>query len=71
MSANTNLHPVTSEASGEQLFFVLAIAFLLLIAAIVGGAFLPMAAGVAISFAAVLVVVGVVGRYILRLLGDD
>jgi len=71
MSANTNLHhPVAAEPSGEQLFFVLAIAFLVLVAIIVAGAFLPVVAGVGVSFAAVLVVVGIVGRYIGHLLGD-
>jgi hypothetical protein len=70
MSANPNLHPIHSEPSGEQLFFVLAIAFLVLVAIIVAGAFLPLVAGVGVSFAAVLVVVGIVGRYLMRLLGD-
>jgi hypothetical protein len=68
MSANPNLRPLPSEPSGEQLFFVLAIAFLVLVAIIVAGAFLPMVAGVGVSFAAVLVVVAVVGRYLMRLL---
>ena len=70
MSANPNLHPAPAEPSGEQLFFVLAIAFLVLVAVIVAGAFLPLAAGVAVSFAAVLAVAGIVGRYVMRLLGD-
>jgi hypothetical protein len=73
MSANPNLRPAPSaaEPSGEQLFFVLTIAFLVLVAVIVAAAFLPMAVGVGVSFAAVVVVVGIVGRYIGRLLGDE
>jgi hypothetical protein len=70
MSAHPNLHPVAGEPSGEQLFFVLAIAFLLLVAIIVAGAFLPLVVGVGIAMAAVLAVVALVGLYIGRLLGD-
>jgi len=70
MSANPDLHPVSSEPSGEQLFFVLAIAFLVLVAIIVAAAFLPIALGVGLSLAAVLVTVGIVGRYLAYLLGD-
>jgi hypothetical protein len=70
MSAHPNLHPVAGEPSGEQLFFVLAIAFLVLVAIIVAGAFLPLVVGVGVSFAAVLVVVALVGRYLMGLLGD-
>jgi hypothetical protein len=70
MSAHSNLHPLSGEPSGEQLFFVLAIAFLVLVAIMVAGAFLPLVAGVGIGIAAVLVVVGLVGLYIGRLLGD-
>jgi hypothetical protein len=70
MSADPNLHPVSSEPSGEQLFFVLAVAFLVVVAIIVVGAFLPLAVGVGVSLAAVLVVVATVARYLMRLLGD-
>jgi hypothetical protein len=69
MSANPNLHPA-AETSGEQLFFVLAIAFLVLVAIIVAGAFLPTVVGVGISFTAVIAVVAIVGRYLMRLLDD-
>jgi hypothetical protein len=71
MSAKTNLHhPVAAETSGERLFFVIAIAFLALVAIIVVGAFLPLAVGVGVAMTAVVAVVGVVGRFFVALLDD-
>lgn len=70
MSANTNPHPAPSETSGEQLFFVLAIAFLALVVVIVLGAFLPLAAGIGVTFVALAVSLAVVGRFLAHLLSE-
>jgi Flp pilus assembly protein TadB len=70
MSANPNLHPAPGEHSAEQLFFVVAIAFLALVALIVAGAFMPVAVGVGVSVAGIVVAVAVVLRFLLRMLED-
>jgi hypothetical protein len=71
MSANPNLHHPQSEPSGEQVFFVMAIALWVLVATIVFGAFLPLVAGLAVIFGVLAVVLVVVGIFLARLLGDD
>ena len=68
MSANSNLHPISGEPSGEQLFFVIAIAFLALVAIIVAAAFLPVAAGVGLAMAAIVGAVGIVVRFLAGML---
>ena len=47
MSAHPNPHPRRGEPSGEQVFFVMAFAFWVLIATIILGFVLPVAVGVA------------------------
>ena len=70
MSAYPNPNPRRGEPSGEQLFFVLAIAFWVLVATIILGFFLPVAVGVALIFAVLAVVLAAVGAFLARLLGD-
>ena len=70
MSAHPNLHPRPGEPSGEQVFFVMAIAFWVLVATIILGFFLPVVVGVALIFAVLAVVLAVVGVFLARLLGD-
>jgi hypothetical protein len=70
MSANPNLHPTSGEPSGEQVFFVMAAAFWVLVAAIILGAFLPLAAGLTMTFAVLAVVLVLVGVFLARLLSD-
>jgi hypothetical protein len=68
MSTNPNLHPAPSQPSGEQIFFVMAGALWVLVAAIVLGVFLPLVAGVAMIFAVLAVVLVLVGIFLARLL---
>jgi hypothetical protein len=70
MSANPNLHPASGEPSGEQVFFVMALAFWVLVAAIVVGAFLPLVAGLSMIFGVLAVVLVLVGVFLARLLND-
>ena len=70
MSTNPNFHPAPSEPSGEQVFFVMAIAFWVLVAAIIAGAFMPLVAGLGMIFAVLAVVLVIVGIFLARLLGD-
>ena len=70
MSTNPNLHPTSGETSGEQVFFVMAIAFWVLVAAIIVGAFLPLVAGVTMIFGVLAVVLVLVGVFLARLLND-
>jgi hypothetical protein len=70
MPANPNLHPAPRAASGEQLFFAMAVAFWVLVAAIVLGFFLPLVVGIAMVFAVLAVVLVLVGIFIARLLSD-
>jgi len=58
------------EPSGEQVFFVMAGAFGVLVAVIVLGAFLPLAAGIAVTFGALAVVLVLVGLFLRHLLSD-
>jgi hypothetical protein len=71
MSATPDFHRPPAEASGEQFFFVIALAFAVLVACIVLGFFLPVGAGVALGMGVLLVVVALVGLYLQRLLGDE
>jgi len=50
MSAHPNLHARRGEPSGEQVFFVMAIAFWVLVAMIIFGFFLPVVVAVALIF---------------------
>jgi hypothetical protein len=70
MSTNPNFHPTRSEPTGEQIFFVMAGAFWVLVAAIVLGAFLPLVAGLTMIFGVLAVVLVLVGVFLARLLGD-
>jgi uncharacterized Tic20 family protein len=71
MSTNPNLHHSTRpEASGEQVFFAMAAAFWVVVAAIIAGAFMPVAAGVAMIFGVLAIVLVLVGIFLARLLGD-
>jgi hypothetical protein len=70
MSANPNLHPTHSEPSGEQVFFTMAVAFWVLVAAIILGAFMPLVAGLTMIFGVLAVVLVLVGIFLARLLGD-
>jgi len=70
MSATPDFHPRSSEASGEQVFFVLAIAFIVLLGTIVLGFFLPVGAGVALNFGVLGIVLALIGAYLSRLLSD-
>ena len=70
MSANPNLHPTRREHSGEQVFFVMAAALWVLVAAIVLGAFMPLVAGLAMIFGVLAVVLVLVGIFLTRLLND-
>ena len=70
MSTNPNFQPAPSEPSGEQVFFVMAIAFWVLVAAIVAGAFMPLVAGLGMIFAILAVVLVIVGIFLARLLSD-
>jgi uncharacterized membrane protein len=60
----------TRETSGEAIFFVMAGAFGVLVLAIIGGAFLPVAVGVGAIFAVLFVVLVLVGIFLGRVLGD-
>jgi hypothetical protein len=70
MSANPNLHSTPSEFSGEQVFFAMAVAFWVLVAAIVLGFFLPLVVGITMIFAVLAVVLVLVGIFLARLLSD-
>jgi hypothetical protein len=70
MSATPDLHHPPAEASGEQFFFVIALAFAVLVGCIVLGFFLPVGAGVALGIGVLLIVVALVGLYLHRLLSD-
>ena len=70
MSANPHIDHPSSEPTGEQIFFVMAGAFLALVAVIIVGAFLPLVAGIAVTFAALAVVLVLVGLFLGRVLRD-
>jgi len=70
MSANPNLHPTSGELSGEQVFFAMAVAFWVLVAAIILGAFLPLVVGLTMIFGVLAVVLVLVGIFLARLLSD-
>jgi hypothetical protein len=72
MSAIDHPHHTTSstETSGEAIFFAMATAFGVLVLAIIGGAFLPIAVGVSAIFAVLFVVLALVGVFLRRVLGD-
>jgi len=71
MSALHHHHTTPStEASGEQIFFVMAIAFGVLMIAIIGGFFMPVGAAVGMIFAVLAVVLAVVGKFLARVLRD-
>jgi hypothetical protein len=63
----TNTSP---DASGEQVFFVMAGAFGVLLAAIVAGFFLPVGFAVASIFVILAVVLAAVGAFLGRILSD-
>jgi len=71
MSTQSHHHTPRGEASGEQIFFTMAAAFGVLIATIIGGAFLPVVAGVAVIFAVLAVVLVLVGVFLARILGQS
>jgi hypothetical protein len=73
MSAHPDLHRVESdhEASGEQLFAVIALAFGVLLVTIIAGFFMPVGIAVGVNFAILAVVIALIGGYLFRLLGDD
>jgi hypothetical protein len=72
MSTNLNLHHgPRPEASGEQVFFVMAIAFWVLVAAIIAGAFMPLVAGLGMIFAVLAVVLVLVGIFLARVLNEE
>jgi hypothetical protein len=70
MSAEPNLPSGRHEASGEQVFFVMAVAFWVVVATIVLGFFLPLVVGIALIFGVLAVVLALVGLFLARLLGD-
>ena len=71
MSANPNLHHTPRpEVSGEEIFFAMAAAFGVVVVAIIAGAFMPVAAGVAMIFGVLAVVLVLVGIVLARVLGD-
>jgi hypothetical protein len=72
MSANPNLdHSPRPETSGEAVLFAMAAAFGVVVVAIIAGAFLPVAVGVAMIFVVLAVVLVLVGIFLARLLGDE
>jgi len=71
MSTNPQLHSTSGEPTGEHVFFAMAVAFWVLVAAIIAGAFLPLVAGIAMIFAVLAVVLALVGVFLARLLGDE
>jgi hypothetical protein len=71
MSALHHSHHTSSpETSGEQIFFVMAIAFGVLMIAIIGGFFMPVGAAVGMIFAVLAVVLALVGKFLARVLRD-
>jgi hypothetical protein len=73
MSAIHPHHPHThaaSETSGEQIFFAMAGAFGVVLAAILAGFFLPVGFAVAMIFVVLAVVLVAVGAFLGRILGD-
>jgi hypothetical protein len=70
MSTTSDLDPTRHEPTGEQLFFVMSAAFAVVVVAIIGAAFLPVGAGVALVFAVLTVALVAVGTFLGRLLGD-
>jgi hypothetical protein len=68
-------HPHTSsssstETSGEQIFFAMAIAFGVVMVAIIGGFFLPVGLAVGMIFVVLAVVLALVGVFLGRILQD-
>jgi hypothetical protein len=64
-------HPQSSaspETTGEQIFFAMAIAFGVVMVAILGGFFLPVGFAVAMIFVVLAVVLAVVGKFLARVL---
>jgi hypothetical protein len=70
MSTNPNQQPRSAEISGEQVLFAMAIAFGVVMVAIVAGALMPVGAGIAMVFGVLAVVLVLVGVFLARLLGD-
>jgi hypothetical protein len=71
MSALHHSHSSPSpETSGEQIFFVMAIAFGVLMVAIVAGFLMPVGAAVGMIFVVLAVVLALVGRFLARVLRD-
>ena len=70
MSAHPSPPHSGREITGEQVLFVLAAAFGVVLAAIIFAAFLPIALGVGIVFAVLAVVMVVVGIFLGKLLED-
>jgi hypothetical protein len=71
MSALHHPQPTRSpEVSGEQIFFVMAIAFGVLMVAIIAGFFMPVGAAVGMIFVLLAVVLAIVGKFLERVLRD-
>jgi hypothetical protein len=71
MSALHHSHHTSSpETSGEQIFFVMAIAFGVLMVAIIAGFFMPVGAAVGMIFVLLAVVLAIVGKFLDRVLSD-
>ena len=71
MSAIHHPQPTRStETSGEQIFFVMAIAFGVLMVAIIAGFFMPVGLAVGMIFAVLAVVLAIVGKFLGRVLSD-
>jgi hypothetical protein len=71
MSALHHPHPTLSpETSGEQIFFVMAAAFGVLVVAIIGGFFMPLGLAVGMIFVVLAVVLALVGTFLERVLRD-
>jgi hypothetical protein len=69
MSANSQ-HVTPHETSGQTIFFAMALAFGVVLVAILVAFFLPVAAGIGLSFATLAVVLAAFGVFMGRVLGD-
>ena len=70
MYAHSNLHQPRTEPSGEHMFFVMALAFGVVMVTIILGFFLPVAAAIALIVGVLGIVLAVVGAFLRRLLSD-
>ena len=70
MSANPIHHQTPRELSGEQIFFARAGAFGVILVAIIAGAFMPLAVGIAVIFGVLAVVLGLFGVFLARVLSS-